>query len=67
MAWDDMVIMVNGLLAEQAMSVLLCVHRILHGTQSVQRTLLVFPPMDIGIIHRHESKAVEFHYHLRDR
>lgn len=43
MAWDDMVIMVNGLLAEQAMSVLLCVYRILHGAQPVQRSLLVFP------------------------
>lgn len=62
----DMVVMGDGLPAEQAVSVLLGVHRILHTALAVQRPLLVLPTPDAGVLHRHEGEAVDLQHNVRD-
>ena len=64
--WDDVVVVLNGTVAEQAGPALRSKYSVLYTALAVQRSFLVLPPPDIGVFHRHEGKGIEFQHHLRD-
>ena len=62
----NMVVVVDTFLTEQAMPVLCGIDCIFHDSLSEQRSVLILPPLDMRVVHRHESKTIDFQHNIRN-
>ena len=62
-----MVVVVDTVLAEQAMPVLLQGYCFFHASLAVQRAALILPTLYLRVVHCHEGKLVQFKDDLCNR